>query len=137
MIADHFQQQGVDCYCDNIKLVSSVHVIFFCVLPSQLTAVAEEVKSHIQPSTIAFVFTSGISLRRLKQMLNTSSILSPEFTFPERNHDKDWNYHTSISMALENKSIVEKTCPISNTGSSGYYNVDKYLLENILSNMTF
>ena len=82
------------------------------VLPSQLTGVADEVKDCLPSTTIIYVPTSGIPLRRLRQMLGTTNIVQPEFAWPVENQNKPWNHSVNINMALENKDVVDKTCPV-------------------------
>ena len=109
---EYLQQRGVECYYDNVRLVTSVHVVFVGVLPSQLTVVADEIKDYLPATTIIYVPTSGIPLRRLRQMLGSTSIVQPEFSWPAENQNKPWNHSINVNMALENKDVVEKTCPI-------------------------
>ena len=109
---EYLQQRGVECYYDNARLVSSVHVVLVGVLPSQLPGVAEEVKDCLPSSTVLYVPTTGIPLRRLRQMLGATNIVQPEFSWLEENRDKPWNHSVNVNMALESKDVVEKTCPV-------------------------
>ena len=115
--SEYLQQRGVDCYYDNARLVNSVHVVFIGVLPSQLPSVAEELKDVLPSNVMIYVPSSGIPLRRLRQMLATTNILQPDYSWPPENQDKPWNHSVNINMALENKDVVEKTCPIFDDNS--------------------
>ncbi|KAK2551770.1 NADP-dependent oxidoreductase domain-containing protein 1 [Acropora cervicornis] len=42
-----FQEKGVNCGFDNIKVCSTVHILFLCCLPSQFPTVAKEIRGHL------------------------------------------------------------------------------------------
>ncbi|XP_041353400.1 NADP-dependent oxidoreductase domain-containing protein 1-like [Gigantopelta aegis] len=112
---EYFQNKGVECYFNNVKLVSSVHILFICVLPSQLPGVAEEIKDHLSPSTVVYCTASSIPLKKLKQMLQTTNILQPDFYWETGNNsNKDYDYNMKVGTALKNRDIVEQTNPFTN-----------------------
>ncbi|XP_076464346.1 NADP-dependent oxidoreductase domain-containing protein 1-like [Babylonia areolata] len=126
---EYLQQRGVDCYYDNMRLVTSVHVVFMGILPSQFAGVADEIKDVLPSTTIIYVPSSSTPLRRLRQMLATSNIVQPEYTWTAESQNKAWNHSVNVNMALENKDVVEKTCPICDDTSDQVIMVNPKLAE--------
>ncbi|CAL1537130.1 unnamed protein product [Lymnaea stagnalis] len=109
----HLQQKGVSCFFNNKKLVSSVDLVFFCVLPSQMPCVAYEVKDSISPTLLTVCPFSSLSPRKLRQMLGTSNIIRPQLVFPEQNPNPNYNLEVEVAQAFKNKQTVMGTCPLS------------------------
>ncbi|KAK3597347.1 hypothetical protein CHS0354_034590 [Potamilus streckersoni] len=121
-ILENLINKGVDCFNDNIKLVTTSHIVFLCVLPSQIPAVAEEVKNHIPQTLFLYSFSSSCPTKKLVQMFGTFNIIRPDFICSEENKNSEWDYSLNVSMALEHKEFILKTCPLApKTGNTGYY----------------
>ncbi|XP_060068461.1 NADP-dependent oxidoreductase domain-containing protein 1-like [Ylistrum balloti] len=109
---EYLRNKGVDCAHDNIKLASTSHLIFLCVLPSHIQTVAEEICEHLPRASIVYSFVSTYTPKRLKQLLGTSSVMKPEYSWSEESERNTWNCNINVNSALEDPEIVEKTCPI-------------------------
>ncbi|XP_061172106.1 NADP-dependent oxidoreductase domain-containing protein 1-like [Saccostrea echinata] len=114
---EYLQNKGVDCFHDNIKLASTSHVVFICVLPSHVQVVAEEIKEHIPVHTIIYSFVAAYSVQKLKQILQTTNILKPDLTWTKDSEQNSWDCSENVNTALENPVTVEKTCPFGNLRS--------------------
>lgn len=112
--SENLRHKGVECYFNNKRLVSSVHIIIFCVLPSQMPSVAEEIKDSLSPSKIVICPFSSLSLRWLSQMLHSSNMIWPQLHWSggSANSTLDYNYNIDVSTALENRETLLATCPI-------------------------
>ncbi|XP_078000954.1 NADP-dependent oxidoreductase domain-containing protein 1-like [Glandiceps talaboti] len=107
------QERGVKCFHNNAHLAASVHVLFLCVLPSQLPTVAEEIRGKISSHCVVYSFVSAVPIPRLRQILKTTHIIKPEMTWSSDNVDKEWNLELDINSTLENPASVDATCPLS------------------------
>ena len=107
---EYLQHKGVECYYDNERLISSVHVVIVCVLPSQMQTVAEDIKDFISSSLIIICLTSSLCLSRLKQMLRSSNVIVPCLHWDNNNAHQDYNYSVNVNTALENQATVAGTC---------------------------
>ena len=106
------QDQGVACVSDNRLIAKSVHLLFLCVLPSQINEVAEEIRGHISIRCTVYSFVSAVSVPRLKQLLRYSNIIRPQMEWNEQNVDKPYNYTLEVTGAFAIPEIIEKTCPL-------------------------
>lgn len=102
----------MDCFHDNAKLVTTSHIVFLCVLPSQVPAIADEIKTEIPQTMILYSFASSIPARKLRQLFGTSNIVRPEYTWDEKSQSVAWDFSINGNAALENTSIVAVTCPL-------------------------
>ncbi|XP_052273252.1 NADP-dependent oxidoreductase domain-containing protein 1-like isoform X2 [Dreissena polymorpha] len=109
---EYLLNKGVDCFHDNVKLVTTSHIVFLCVLPSQVPAISEEVKAHIPPSLFLYSFASSMPARKLSQLFKTTNIIRPDYIWDDANKNVAWDFTINVSSALENKSIVAATCPL-------------------------
>lgn len=123
--SEYLQNKGVDCFYDNIKLILTSHVVYMCVLPSQIPSIAEELKHNIPPTVILYSLVSTYTTKKLKQILLTTNIIHPEFNWTEESHTNHWDCTLNVNAALENRETVEKTCPI------GFKKSGKFLMINI------
>lgn len=123
--SEYLQNKGVDCFYDNIKLILTSHVVYICVLPSQIPSIAEELKHNIPPTVILYSLVSTYTTKKLKQILLTTNIIHPEFNWTEESHTNHWDCTLNVNAALENRETVEKTCPI------GFKKSGKFLMINI------
>ena len=112
LFAEYLQHKGVECYFDNERLVSSAHVVIFCVLPSQMPGVCEDIKDYISSSLIMICAFSSLTLRRLRQMLGSSNVIQPKLDWKEDISDLNYNYSLNVNIALESRDTVLGTCPI-------------------------
>ncbi|XP_067681769.1 NADP-dependent oxidoreductase domain-containing protein 1-like [Haliotis asinina] len=110
---EYLASRGTECYNNNVKLVSSVHLVFVCVLPSQLSDVAEEVKEYLTSSSIIYCTASSVSPRKLKQLFGTDNIVKPQCDIKAENCEKPWDYSVNINTALGIKETVETTSPFA------------------------
>jgi len=129
---EYLQHKGVECYYNNERLVSSVHVAIFCVLPSQMQGVAEDVKDYISSSLIMICPTSSLSLRRLRQMLRSSNVIRPCLNWDPENAEKEYNFGVNVNTALENRDTVAGTCPVGVDKSNLIVSSDSRLYDVII-----
>ena len=122
IIVAELQEKGVSCFYHNIRIVNTCHVIFLCVLPSQVQLVANEIKEYLRPDCVIYSFLPSVSLCRLKQLFCHISVIHPEFIWPKDNNNTTWDNSLDMSAILMNQSLVRQTCPL-------YMNKDgRYLL---------
>lgn len=107
------QDQGVQCFHNNSLLAASVHVLFLCVLPSQLPTVAEEIRGKISMHCVVYSCVAAVPITRLKQILHTTHIIKPEVVWSLDNVDKPWNCELSVNATLEDPVNINVTCPLS------------------------
>lgn len=100
--------------------------MFLCVLPSQVPAIADEVKADIPQTLFLYSFASSISSRKLRQLFNTTNVIHPEYTWDQSNDSEDWDFSINVIAALENKDIVSTTCPLRRQKCKFLFN--QYLL---------
>jgi hypothetical protein len=110
--SEYLLTKGVDCFHDNIKLVTTTHIVFLCVLPSQVPAIADEVKAEIPQTLFLYSFASSITARKLRQLFGTTNIIHPDYTWDLNSNNDDWDFSINVNTALENISIVSTTCPL-------------------------
>nr|XP_002731105.1 PREDICTED: NADP-dependent oxidoreductase domain-containing protein 1-like [Saccoglossus kowalevskii] len=126
------QERGVQCFHNNALLASSVHVLFICVLPSQLSTVAAEIRTKISSHCTVYSFVSAVPITRLKQILRATHIIKPEIIWSLDNIDKPWNNSLSISTTLEDPISVDVTCPLSFNKSDAVISTKEKLAEMII-----
>lgn len=110
---EYLLNHGVDCFHDNIKLVTMSHIVFICVLPSQVPAICEEIKSSVPPTLFIYSFASSCSVKKLRQLLGTTNVVRPEYIMSEEGDSLPWDYSLNVQKALEDKETVASTCPLS------------------------
>lgn len=110
-------------------MVSTSHVVYLCVLPSQIPSIAEELKHRIPHTVIFYSLVSTFTTKKLKQILLTSNIIHPEFTWTDQN---SWDCTLNVNAALENPVTVEKTCPIGFKRSESIINTNEKFAEQML-----
>lgn len=108
---EYLLNKGVDCFHDNIKLVTTCHIVFLCVLPSQVPVIADEVKAEIPSTLFLYSFASSVTAKKLKQLFGTSSVVHPEYTW-DKSMDFHWDYAINMSTALSKPHIVSATFPL-------------------------
>ncbi|RUS72948.1 hypothetical protein EGW08_019288 [Elysia chlorotica] len=129
---EYLQHKGVECYFNNERLVSSAHVVIFCVLPSQMPGVCEDIKDYISSSTIMMCAFSSLTLRRLRQMLGSSNVIQPKLHWKEDVTNIDYNYSLNVNMALESRDTVLSTCPIGVDKEELVVSTDERVAESIV-----
>lgn len=105
-------EKGVFCVNNNVQVATSVHILFMCVLPSQIPSIAEELSGKLPSKTLVYSLVSGIPLVRLKQLLRHSNIIQPQYTWNDNNNEKPWDYHMEITGTFTNREMLEQTCPL-------------------------
>lgn len=110
------QMKGVHCGFDNIKVCSTVHILFICCLPSQFPTVAKEIKGHLKCPV--YVLVGGTPLLRIRQLLEYEEIIKPDFSWrkPDPNEDSsnNWNIGKDINEILrEDPNSCDVTCPLN------------------------
>ena len=113
LFAEYLLNHGVDCFHDNIKLVTMSHIIFLCVLPSQIPAICEEIKPRIPPTIFIYSFASTCSVKKLRQLLGITNIVRPDYIMSVEGDQLPWDYSLNVQKALENTAIVAATCPLN------------------------
>ena len=112
-ISEYLLNHGVDCFHDNIKLVTMSHIVFLCVLPSQIPAICEEIKSCVAPTLFIYSFASSCPVKKLRQLLGTTNVVRPDYIMSEEQDTIPWDYSLNVQKALEIKEIVSLTYPLS------------------------
>lgn len=110
------QGKGVHCGFDNVKVCSTVHILFICCLPSQLPTVAKEIKGHL--TCPVYVLVGGTPLSRICQLLEYDQVIKPEFSWrkpdPGDESSNGWNIGKEINEILrEDSSSCDVTCPLN------------------------
>lgn len=111
-----FQEKGVTCGFDNIKVCSTVHILFLCCLPSQFPTVAKEIRGHL--ICPVYVLVGGTPLQRICQLLEYNQIIKPEFSWKTPQADDEsinnWSSGGQINEILrEDSSSCDVTCPLN------------------------
>ena len=106
------QMKGVTCFSDNQLLVSSVDLVFLCVLPSQFPQVADELKDQIPAKTLVYSFVGTLKASRLRHLMKHSNVIKPEFHFSTQYDPHLWNISLEITSAMGFRRMVEKSCPL-------------------------
>ncbi|KAK3094039.1 hypothetical protein FSP39_023312 [Pinctada imbricata] len=125
---EYLQNKGVDCFHDNIKLVSNTHLVILAVLPSQLQVIAEEIKDHIPQASIVYSLVASFSPKRLKQLLLTTNIIHPVYTWAPEGQVK-WDISCNVNTTLENPATVRRLCPLPECMKEGLIQTSDKLLE--------
>ncbi|XP_013415154.1 NADP-dependent oxidoreductase domain-containing protein 1-like isoform X2 [Lingula anatina] len=121
------QDRGVRCFHDNARVASSVHLLFICVLPSQLQTVGDEIKGLIPSQCVVYSLVNAVPISRLKHLLGTTNILKPQFKWDLENGNLPWDYTLDINGAIETMSMMKKTCPLyQNKADAIVYTEEKY-----------
>ncbi|XP_059160191.1 NADP-dependent oxidoreductase domain-containing protein 1-like isoform X1 [Physella acuta] len=130
-LLDHLKQQGVACYFDNKKLVAVADVIVLCVLPSQVASVAAEVSGQIPASSILISLCAGLPARRLRQLLETSNIICPNFEWSDVVDSRSfkWAGQGSVSHSLDDQQTVLRTCPYAVAAEGALLRSNEKLME--------
>ncbi|XP_041469407.1 NADP-dependent oxidoreductase domain-containing protein 1-like [Lytechinus variegatus] len=110
------KKKGIECFYDNVKVASSVHLLFLCVLPSQMATVADDICTVIPPHCTIYTFLSSVPIPRLRRMLDAQAIIRPEFTWERSGEGGEgmvWDCTKDVCITLENQEQVEMTCPLA------------------------
>ncbi|XP_038073515.1 NADP-dependent oxidoreductase domain-containing protein 1-like [Patiria miniata] len=107
------KDRGVSCVYNNAKVATSVHLLFLCVLPSQLPDIADDIKGIVPAHCTVYTFLSSVPIPRLRQVIKCSSLIKPEFSLPPDKADKPWDCSKDVCTTLENSQQVQATCPLS------------------------
>ena len=107
------QESGVQCFHDNQRAASAAHLLFLCVLPSQLPDVAEDIRGHISDGCIIYSMIAGVTLPRLQKLLDHTDIVKPHFAWPQDCSKRPWCHQCEMTATFANPAMVEKTCPLS------------------------
>jgi len=110
------QAKGAHCGFDNVKVCSTVHILFLCCLPTQLPTVAKEIRGHL--NCPVYVLVGGTPLSRICQLLEYDQIIKPEFSWRKPNPDDESNHNWNIGKEIneilrEDPSSCDVTCPLN------------------------
>ncbi|XP_066133096.1 NADP-dependent oxidoreductase domain-containing protein 1 [Saccopteryx bilineata] len=112
---DEFQKLGIKCFYHNSDLASWANVIFLCCLPSQLPNICVEIQASLAKTCIVYSFVAAVPLLRLKNLLNHTNILRPQYQFGE-GFDNIWGTNKDITDALQDPVLLLANCPYSPAG---------------------
>ena len=56
---------------------------------------------------------SAMPVTRIRQLLDTYSVIRPEYTWDVANADRSWDHSLDVSAAFAVPEMVELTCPLS------------------------
>ena len=93
--------------------MTTSHIVFLCVLPSQIPAVCEEIKASVSPTLFVYSFASSCNVKKLRQLLGITNIVRPEYIMSTEGDQLPWDYSLNVQKALENKDIVAATFPLN------------------------
>ncbi|KAK3701858.1 hypothetical protein QZH41_019585 [Actinostola sp. cb2023] len=95
------QARGVHCGFDNVKVCSTVDLLFIACLPSQFATVAKEIKGHL--SCPVYILTGAIPLARIRQILEYDQFIKPEMVSFDTDDD-------SIAFLTTIKVMEKRGC---------------------------
>ena len=116
------KKKGVECIFDNKVIAKNCHIVFLCVLPSQLEDVVEDIKEIISTNTIIYSLVRSIPAKRLRNLLNPDSdynIIKPNYEYVqdvERFYSK-WNYRLETLETFESIETINYTNPLNSINS--------------------
>ncbi|XP_064636119.1 NADP-dependent oxidoreductase domain-containing protein 1-like [Lineus longissimus] len=136
------QDKGVRCVGDNAEVAACVHLLFLCILPSQLPTVAEEIKSSLSIQSLVYSILAAVPIPRLKQLLGFQFVLRPDYQWDSENMDKPWDFSLDMSGTFARLDMVEHTCPLSFHKTDAVITTDErlasvyiYAMVNILTHL--
>ncbi|KAI7804770.1 putative NADP-dependent oxidoreductase domain-containing protein 1 [Triplophysa rosa] len=114
---EEITKMGVECYYDNIRLAKWTDVLFLCVLPSHISQVCTDLRSHLPSRCLVYSFPSAVPLNRLAVLLEHSFIIKSRYTFVSCGDvNKTWNFHSEVTAALQDKEVLAALVPLSMSG---------------------
>eukprot|EP00062_Callorhinchus_milii_P023809 gi/632983042/ref/XP_007908452.1/ PREDICTED: NADP-dependent oxidoreductase domain-containing protein 1 [Callorhinchus milii] len=114
---DDLQALGVQCFYDNRRVAGSVDLLFLCCLPCHLLKVATEIRGNVHPFCVVYSLVTGVSILRLKQVLEHSAVLKPEYCVQDMAEHADlWQANRSTAEALQEPRVIEATSPFKPSG---------------------
>ncbi|XP_071786195.1 NADP-dependent oxidoreductase domain-containing protein 1-like [Asterias amurensis] len=126
------KEKGVTCIYNNAEVATSVHLLFLCVLPSQLPGVTEDIKGIIPSSCTVYTFLGSVLIPRLRQVIQCGSIIKAAYSWKLENADAEWNYSMDVCTTLENPQQVQVTCPLNPNKEDAILSTDDKWCEMIL-----
>ncbi|XP_024423187.1 NADP-dependent oxidoreductase domain-containing protein 1 [Desmodus rotundus] len=112
---DEFQKLGVQCFYNNSSLVAWANLVFLCCLPSQLPSICTEIQTSFENTCIVYSFVSAVPLPRLKNLLNHTNILRPQYQCVE-GFANIGGANKEIIAALQDPVVLQATCPCNPAG---------------------
>ncbi|XP_045677913.1 NADP-dependent oxidoreductase domain-containing protein 1 [Phyllostomus hastatus] len=112
---DEFQKLEVQCFYDNSHLVGWANLVFLCCLPSQLPSICTEIQNSFRKACIVYSFVSAVPIPRLKNLLNHTNILRPQYQCVE-GFAHIVGANKEIIAALQDPVILQATCPSDPAG---------------------
>lgn len=100
---------------NNRHLAERSHMLFICVLPSQLQGVIEEICNHLNKQSIVYCLVNNTTAKKVKRTLDYSNIILPKFVF-NASTILSWKNCMSIHDALEDGETIKKCCPYAEEG---------------------
>lgn len=117
-VTEHFEERGVTCCFDNTHVASSVHLLFLCVLPSQLPSVAEELRGHLSPRTLVYSFVTGTPLGKLKQLLEHESVIAATWRWDDE-QASTWELNLGVKECFGRSTVIGQTFPLHGIAANG------------------
>ncbi|XP_036887227.1 NADP-dependent oxidoreductase domain-containing protein 1 [Sturnira hondurensis] len=112
---DEFEKLGVQCFYSNLYLVGWANLVFLCCLPSQLPSICTEIQSSFKKACIVYSFVSAVPIPRLKNLLNHTNILRPQYQCVQ-GFANIVGANKEIIAALQDPVILQATCPYNPAG---------------------
>ncbi|XP_067932744.1 NADP-dependent oxidoreductase domain-containing protein 1-like [Watersipora subatra] len=125
------KEKGVSVIYNNIEVASKVHLLFVCVLPSQLNKVLEEICQNLDKQTLVYCLVNHTTSHRLKRLLQSVNIFIPSFVF-DNSTSNAWNSCMSVEEALKDEQMVRKCCPLSNEGKGSCVHLTEKWVELVI-----
>ncbi|KAA0711418.1 NADP-dependent oxidoreductase domain-containing protein 1 [Triplophysa tibetana] len=114
---EEITKMGIECYCDNIRLAKWADVLFLCVLPSHISQVCADLRSHLPTRCLVYSFPSAVPLNRLAVLLDHRFIIKPRYTFVSCGDvTKIWNLYSEVTAALRDNDVLAALVPLSMGG---------------------
>ncbi len=113
VVSVDLQQKGVACYYDNVRVASTVDILFLCILPAHMQIVFDEIKGLLLKECVVYSFMAAVTQQKLCALLRHDFIIQTDYAWNEDcNQDTVIEPSGDVLQALDNDAILTLTCPI-------------------------
>ena len=125
-IAGDLEEKGVECEYNNRRVAGLAHVLFLCVLPTQLQAVLDQITSSIANSDrrpLVYSFVYGVKAKKLVALLQYPQVIvarlgeSAHGKQPWEGRYRNWDQTLSVKGCYESRETLDLTCPLFESGT--------------------
>jgi hypothetical protein len=106
--------RGVSVTFNNSKVAKSVHVLFLCCLPSQLSGVSQDIRGCINYSTLVYSLVGVTPISKLCQLLSFKNILKPEIELLPLTQCSHYpgDFSKDVVESCRDTTVCSMTCPV-------------------------